>query len=144
MDDLNQDVTWGIRFVRGLMDQIKIDYVELNRLWKMRKKDEANICIERELTERLSWINQSLYVLSEMRKNEIEEVISGEIGHIEKEVGLKEVDMKKHLFSVLRETEKVSPSVTGTTSPPPPLPSRGRFGVLEREKAENERKSAKE
>ena len=94
-DDRYQNSACRIRCMKSLVEQVRIDYREFNKLRRICKKDEENIGVAKELTRRLCWIKQGLNVLNALGQGTIEGVLWGELEEIEKDVMNKKFDLER-------------------------------------------------
>ena len=95
-----QDGLWSnrgyrIRCVKSLSEQIKMDYEEVNRLWKKWKKGSLDRFDEEELGRVLAWLRQEIGLYRELGNRGIEGILMCEIEEIEKDVKDKERAMMK-------------------------------------------------
>ena len=105
MEDLYNQKGYKVRSMKSLMIQIREDHAELNRLWGRFKKGPSNISEIDELARILSWLKEELDVFEGLKKEDIEGLSWGEIEDIIRDVRDKELELKKILLSVSRETE---------------------------------------
>jgi len=91
---------WGgesgykIRCMRSLARQIKEDYAEWNRLCEKLEKGPMELSEEEELLRVMCWLREGLNVFKELKKSGIEGVSWGEMEEIEKDVRIKENNLK--------------------------------------------------
>lgn len=100
MERAIQDGLWSnscykIRCVKSLAEQIKMDYEEMNRLWKKWQNEPLNKSDKEEIGKVLAWLRQETDLYRELGKRGIEGVLSCEIMEIEKDVKDKERAMMK-------------------------------------------------
>ena len=91
--------------MKSLMIQIREDHRELNRLWERFEKEPGDISEIDELVRVLSWLKEGLDVFEEVKKKDIEGLSWGELQSIKMDGRDKEIELKKILFSVSKETE---------------------------------------
>ena len=93
-DDSFNNKGYRIRCMRSLIEQIKNDYAECNRLWEKLENGSMEIADEEELLRVMSWLRQELNVFSEMKQTGIEGISSAEIEEIEKDIRKKETNIR--------------------------------------------------
>ena len=98
MDGLQGNKGSRIRCVRSLIEQIKKDHEELNRLWKQRERGLGEESNEEEIGRVLSWLRQEIGLYKELGNIGIERISLGEIEEIEKDVKDKEKAMMKVIY----------------------------------------------
>ena len=103
--DLYSKKGYRIRCMRGLVDQIKEDYTCFKTLFKRLERGEGDVSLIEELVRVLSWLKQSLNTFKEMRKDQIEGVLWGDINRIDQDMKEKEMHLKLFLYSVSMESE---------------------------------------
>jgi len=79
------DFAYRLRQARCLLDQIRTDYGEFNRLRYTQVGHESSNK-EEELVKLLSWLKEELGALRELEGREIENVIWPRIGQIENDI----------------------------------------------------------
>ena len=114
MDGINRgnlyyDKGYRVRCMKSLIRQIKEDYSECNRLWKIFDKGSINHLEIEELSRVISWVKEDLDTFKAFRNEGLEGVTWGEIKNIEKDVEDKEMRLKLFSLSVSVETEDGDP-----------------------------------
>lgn len=104
-DNLYNEKGYRIRCMRGLVDQIKEDHTRFSTLFKRLERGESDVSILEELARVLSWLKQGLNTFREMRKDQIEGVLWGDINRIDQDMKEKEMHLKLFLYSVSMESE---------------------------------------
>jgi hypothetical protein len=110
IDDLYNKKGYRIRCMRGLVDQIKEDYTCFKTLFERLERGEGDIPLIEELVRVLSWLKQGLNTFKEMRKDQIEGVLWGDINRIDRDMKEKEMHLKLFLYSVSMESESAHSS----------------------------------
>ena len=105
MEDFYNQKGYKIRSMKSLMIQIREDHRELIRLWERFQKGPGDISEIDELVRVLSWLKEGLDVFEEMKKKDIEGLSWGELQGIKMNVRDKEIELKKILFFVSKDTE---------------------------------------
>ncbi len=108
--DLNNEKGYRIRCMRCLVDQIKEDHARFSTLCKRLERGESDVSLIEELAKVLSWLKQGLNTFREMRKDQIEGVLWGDINRIDQDVKEKEMHLKLFLYSVSMESESAHSS----------------------------------
>ena len=108
--DLYNKRGYRIRCMRDLVDQIKEDYRCFKTLFKRLERGESDIFLIEELVRVVSWLKQDLNTIKEMRKDQIEGVIWGDINRIDREMKEKEMHLKLFLYSASMESESAHSS----------------------------------
>ena len=90
LDGLRNDSGYKIRCMKSLVDQIKEDHAELNRLCKRLEYGSTDNFDEEELLRLTRWLRDELNLFKELRQKGIEGVCWGEIEEIERDVQNKE------------------------------------------------------
>jgi len=114
MDGINRgnlyyDKGYRVRCMKSLIRQIKEDYSECNRLWKIFDKGSINHLEIEELARVISWVKEDLDTFKAFRNESLEGVTWGEIKNIEKDMEDKEMRLKLVSLSVSVETEDGDP-----------------------------------
>ena len=99
MDGINRvnlynDKGYRVRCMKSLIRQIKEDYSECNRLWKIFDKGSINHLEIEELARVISWVKEDLDTFKAFRNEGLEGVTWGEIKNIEKDMEDKEMRLK--------------------------------------------------
>jgi hypothetical protein len=84
--DLVNDKGYRIRCMRGLVEQIKRDYVECKRLWKRQECGTSEHAQEEDLRRSMAWLREELRVFKELRRRGIEGVTCAGMDEIERDV----------------------------------------------------------
>ena len=108
--DLYNKRGYRIRCMMGLVDQIKADYTCFKTLFKRLERGESDVSLIEELVMVLSWLKQDLNAFKEMRKDQIEGVLWGDINRIDQDIKEKEMHLKLFLYSVSMESESAHSS----------------------------------
>jgi len=103
--DLYNDKGYRIRCIRSLVDQIKEDHMRFRTLFKRLESGESDVSLIEELVRVLSWLKQGLNTFKEMRNDQIEGVLWGDINRIDQDMKEKEMHLKLFLYSVYMESE---------------------------------------
>jgi hypothetical protein len=105
LNNIHNDKGYSIRCTRTLAEQIKKDYAQLTMLFKRLKRGETDAFLIEDLHKYLSWLKQSIKILTKMNRHDIEGVSCGEINHIDQDIIDKEDNLKILLYSISSETE---------------------------------------
>ena len=108
--DLYNKRGYRIRCMRDLVDQIKEDYRCFKTLFKRLERGECDISLIEELVRVLSWLKQGLNTFKEMKNDQIEGVLSGDINRIDQDIQEKEMHLKLFLYSISMESESTHSS----------------------------------
>ena len=98
-EKLQNEKSYRIRCMKSLIEQLKKDYSNLNRLIKRLKSDVINSPEMEEILQQISWIKQEVNILRKLDSNNIEGILWGEIIEIEKKVIDMEMKIKRHQIS---------------------------------------------
>ena len=105
MYDLYNETGYRIRYMEGLIVQLREDYAELNQLWKRLERRAVASSEMEELVRVFSWLRKGLSVFEELRRRGIEGVTWGELEDIERDVEEKEMDLRLSPLSDFVERE---------------------------------------
>ena len=108
--DLYNEKGYRLRCMRCLVDQIKEDHTRFSTLCKRLERGESDVSLIEELARVLSWLKQGLNTFREMRKDQIEGVLWGDISRVDQDVKEKEMHLKLFLYSVSMESESAHSS----------------------------------
>jgi hypothetical protein len=98
LNNIYNESGYRIRCMHSLAEQIKSDFAELNGLMKKLNTGSLDICEMEQILQKIPWIKQSLYILKKLRIIDIEGVIWGQIGKIEKDVEHIEIHFNDRIF----------------------------------------------
>jgi hypothetical protein len=90
-------------YMKTILIQVREDHHNLNRQWKELVQTPTDASKVEELIGTLSWLKEGLEVIHELTKDEIEGVQWGEIKYIKKDIRIKEEELRRLLFSIIRE-----------------------------------------
>jgi hypothetical protein len=85
-DGFITDSTMRLRRARDLIEQIKADYAEFERLKEIAQSGHPNGDETEDLIGLLSWLKEEIDTLRELEGREIENVTCLQIGQIENEI----------------------------------------------------------
>lgn len=91
-EGLHNEKGYRLRCMKSLIEQLKMDYINLNGSIKSLKSEKLDISETDKILQKISWIKQEINMLRELDKS-IEGVLSGEIVDIEKQV----IDMEMNI-----------------------------------------------
>ena len=91
-EGLHNEKGYRLRCMKSLIEQIKMDYINLNGSIKSLKSEKLDISETDKILQKISWIKQEINMLRKLDKS-IEGVLSGEIVDIEKQV----IDMEMNI-----------------------------------------------
>ena len=95
-DGLYSEKGYRIRCMRSLLEQLKNDYSDCNRLWYALEKGTADSSQIEDFLRVLSWLKEGLNVFNDLGKKGIEVVSWGDIEHIVNDVKHKEMLLRIH------------------------------------------------
>ena len=103
-EKLQSDNGYRIRFTESIIEQLKKDFSELNRL--IKKSNFTNIKSSEidEMLEKISWIKIGLKNVTNMKYGHIEGVLCGDVTDIEKHMIEIENNIKMIKTTVFKET----------------------------------------
>ena len=91
-EGLHNEKGYRLRCMKSLIEQLKMDYINLNGSIKSLKSEKLDISETDKILQKISWIKQEINMLRKLDKS-IEGVLSGEIVDIEKQV----IDMEMNI-----------------------------------------------
>ena len=94
LDSQENEKGYRIRSTRDLLDQIKEDHNELNKIWDQFVKGTTSRDDKEECLRLISWLKEEFNAYKELRGKGIEGVLWGELEEIEKDVKDKEINFK--------------------------------------------------
>jgi len=95
-DGLYSEKGYRIRCMRSLLEQLKNDYADCNRLWHKLEKGTADSSQVEDLLRVLSWLKEGLNVFNDLGKQGIEVVSWGDLKYIVNGVKHKEMLLRIH------------------------------------------------
>ena len=103
-EKLQSDYGYRIRFTESIIEQLKKDFSELNRL--IKKSNFTNIKSSEidEMLEKISWIKIGLKNFNEMKYGHIEGMLCGGVTDIEKHMIEIENNIKMIKTTISKET----------------------------------------
>jgi hypothetical protein len=106
-ENIYNDKGYRIRCIKSLIRQIKEDYSECKRLWKIFDKGSINHLEIEELARVISWVKEDLDTFKAFRNEGLEGVTWGEIECIERDVREKETKLRLFFYSLSLEIDRV-------------------------------------
>ena len=91
-EGLHNEKGYRLRCMKSLIEQLKMDYINLNGSIKSLKSEKLDISENDKILQTISWIKQEINMLRKLDKS-IEGVLSGEIVDIERQV----IDMEMNI-----------------------------------------------
>ena len=86
-NEIHSNESYRIRFLNGLIDQIKADHNELIRLWaKIKKNRRATGEDKQRIIEKIAWIKKGLTCFKDFNQSKIEGVIWIGLENIERDL----------------------------------------------------------
>ena len=92
-EGLHNEKGYRLRCMKSLIEQLKMDYINLNGSIKSLKSEKLDISETDKILQTISWIKQEINMLRKLDNKSIEGVLSGEIVDIEKQV----IDMEMNI-----------------------------------------------
>ena len=93
-EGLHNEKGYRLRCMKSLIEQLKMDYINLNGSIRSFKSEELDISETDKILQKISWIKQEINMLKKLDNKNIEGVLSGEIVDIEKQVIYMEMNIK--------------------------------------------------
>lgn len=103
-EKLQSDNGYKIRFTESIIEQLKKDFSDLNRLMEKLKTGIIKSSEIDEIWRKISWIKQGLKTFNKMNYGHIEGVLSGDVTDIEKNMIKIEDNIKMMKTTVFNET----------------------------------------
>jgi hypothetical protein len=104
-DPIGTATAFRIRRSEALIERIRRDHLELNRLWESFRKGVMDIHDINEVLELTSSVREALRDLDELKREDLEGVLWAGSDAIEKDVSDKETSLRISLYSVFKERD---------------------------------------
>lgn len=86
INEIYGERTYRVRYQQSLIQQIKADYLELNRRWDRFQNGKRNIEDSEQILERIAWIRKSMSEIEDINKNDIEGINWGDMKKIDENI----------------------------------------------------------
>jgi len=100
-NEIYNDGSYRIRFLNGLIDQIKADHDELIRLWAEIKNRNATGEDTQQIFEKMAWIKKGLSCVKDCNQGTIEGVYWTGLENIERDLKVMEYQIIRMIWPVL-------------------------------------------